>query len=256
LRLLLQVKAFPPLTSEVESQQQPQQKKQVGGVVTIHATHTKDASYWDWPGVDNVEEEKAQIIDQIMQEEKARVLLSAARIEANLVQTNAEAKMDTISAESVDEEYWYDGNDERVTMDRPATAQSYWDWPTRTPQEVKQAAIDDIMEDERVRQLLAATHIVENIVRHSANATVTSKPSPESMKYWDWSIPQDNGYWNWPSTQEEEKKLIIQNILNEERSRQQFSIQHIEANMRREFDMQKPTQLMASAGAESSYWDW
>jgi hypothetical protein len=158
--------------------------------------------------------------------------------------------------QSVDEDYWYDGNDERVTVDLPATAQSYWDWPTRSPQEEKQAAIDDIMENERVRQLLAATHIVENTVRHSADVTVTSNPSPESEMYWDWSIPQDNGYWNWPSTQQEEKKLIIQNILNEERSWQQFSIQHIEANMRRESDMQNPIQVVASAGEESSYWDF
>jgi uncharacterized surface protein with fasciclin (FAS1) repeats len=99
--LNLQVKAFPPLTSEVESQQQPQHKKQVGGVITIHATHTNNASYWDWPSVDNEEEEKAQIIEQIMQEEKARVLLSAAHIEANLVQAHADAKVDTIFAESI-----------------------------------------------------------------------------------------------------------------------------------------------------------
>lgn len=260
--LNLHVKAFPPLTSEVEPQQQHQQKKQVGGVVTIQATYTKDASspttnYWDWPSVTDEETEKAQVIDQIMKEEKARNLLSAAHVEANLIQASADAKAETVYASSVDEDYWFDANDEPATTDRPANAQSYWDWPSRTSQEEKQAIIDTIVEEERVRQLLTASHMVQNAVRHSASAAAPiSNLSASTDKYWDWSIAQGNGYWSWPSTEADEKKLIIQNILNDERSRQQFSIQNIEACLLAESALEKPTQLVLGAGAESSYWDW
>eukprot|EP00980_Cylindrotheca_fusiformis_P013482 scaffold3437_cov113-Cylindrotheca_fusiformis.AAC.49 len=255
----LQVKAFPPLTSEIESQSQRSHQKNKGGCI-IQASHTKNMaypnnSYWDWPGVDE-EEAKEAIVEQ----EKVVDLFSAAHIEANLVKDKAEAKADTVYAASVDEEYWYVSNDERATTDRPAsTAQSqYWDWPTQTPDEKKQGAIDNVMEEERVRQLLTATRIVQNIVRHSANSVVTSNSNLSSDRYWDWragDVCENDTYWNWPSSQEDLNKLLIQIILNEESLRHQFSIQHLESTLLATSALEKPAQVVASTGAGSAYWD-
>lgn len=278
----LQVQAkFAPLTSEVsqqeEQKEEPQQKKLFGVVTTIHASHTNEPSdannsYWDWASdeiVDEPESEKTQIIEDILKEEQARQVLSADHICANLQKSN-DAKTDIIYASQVDEDYWYDGNDHATDDDVPVATQpqqqSYWDWPTRTSQEEKQKAIDDIMEEERCRKVMSTLRLVDSIVRQSASDTSnkkiqSEKPSQASDSYWGWSHESSapEGYWEWPATAQDEKKLFIQQIMTEEQVRKQFSIQHLESKLvAQQYSVNKvvtPT-VTATTAPSSSYWEW
>lgn len=273
----LQVQAkYAPLTSEVsqeEKKAEPLQKKQFGIATTIYASHTKEPSnannsYWDWPAddeiVDESQSEKTRMIENILKEEQARELLSADHIVANL-EKSSDAKKETIYASQIDEDYWYDGND-HATDDVPVATQpqqqSYWDWPTRTPQEEKQKLIDDIMEEERCRKVLSMLHVVDNIVRQSAstsNKILSEKPYQVSESYWEWTHEPSpsEGYWEFPATEQDEKKLIIQQIMKEEQVRKQFSIQHLESKLLQQASDKGVTPAVtANTAPGSSYWDW
>jgi hypothetical protein len=259
-------KPFPPLTSQVAQQakRDPSTKK-ISAVTIIHAAHTCDSShtsnkYWDWPTVDEAEKEKQDIIDSIVEEEKARKLLSIEHVEDNL-QTNDNSKSQLIYAEPTDNDYWCDGNEDRATANKPTNMQSYWDWPTLTSQEENRKVIDSILEEDYVRQLLIVTHIAVNIIRQSADVSAPKEkrsPSLQSDEYWDWSLPVETGYWQWPNSPKDKKSFRIQQILEEEISRTQFSIQHLESNLLREAATLKPSVIKATATTETSdsYWDY
>jgi len=253
-------KPFAPLTSQSE-QQQPSQKKSFDCVTTIHADHTRNPShptnsYWDWPSVDEAEKEKQDIIDTILEEEQARQLVSADHLEKSLQANAVESTSQTIYAQTTDADYWYDSNDDCATVDKPtAPQQSYWDWQTLSPQEEKQQAIDNIMDEERARQLFSIAHVVTNVIRQSAEVSTTHKhqASLQSDLYWQWSVPSDNGYWQWPNTPQDEKQMKIQQILYEEKAQSQFSADHLQNNLVRQAASIQAAPLTTSG---SSYWDF
>lgn len=262
----LQIK-FPPLTDEINNA--PSQKKQFGGTFIIRAPHTKDSShpsnnYWDWPEEKQQTEEvkKQELIEQILEEEEARLILSVEHLEEKLMSANKETK-ETIVSQTTNDDYWFESNDV-VTKSVPAVPQhkqSYWDWQTLSPSEKKQRLIDTILQEEFCRTLLSVEHIEEAIIRQSASKSDTSTPkrSAKNDLYWDWTVPQDSGYWQWPSTSEDLNALAIQQILLEDHAMETCSIGHIESTLRNESNQvheQQPPILLAPGGGDSAYWAW
>jgi len=134
-------------------------------------TDTSNDAYWEWP-VDasaSHEEWKKATIQRILQEEEARQLLSAEHIQDNLT---SPTPLDNSKPRPEHDAYW--------TWKVPVRPDSYWEWPQG---DEKQRMIDQILEEERIRHLFSADHIVENIQRQPQPAVGQRR---QEDSYWEW----------------------------------------------------------------------
>uniref|UniRef100_A0A7S4MDG8 Uncharacterized protein n=1 Tax=Odontella aurita TaxID=265563 RepID=A0A7S4MDG8_9STRA len=215
--------------------------------------------YWEWDTL-TPDQEKQRVIANILEDEKARLLLSSSRVEANLKNFSSSPSEDVVMNEEKSDSYWDWDNQEEVraphTRDPNHPSNSYWDWtPPVTADESKVAVIQRILADEAARQALSVSHI-ESILKNTV-------PSPKvgiirnegnSDSYWDWNGDEgepekqvkaphtqdpthpSNSYWDWtPSvTPEDSKAAIIQRILADEAARQALSASHTEETLKGE----------------------
>lgn len=176
------------------------------------------------------------------------------------------------------------------TKDASHPANSYWDWSSEVEPEAvpKQVVIDRILQEEKIRQLLSVTHLEKSARQMKTmlltqSVMVRSNNNEEKVDDDYWFMPSEESdllhaavhqdvyakqsqqalsYWDWPShTQLEERDLMIQGILNDERCRQLFSMDHIEKNLTKQ-----AAALMALASQANppsplnpendSYWGW
>merc|ERR1712232_470709 len=129
--------------------------------------------------------------------------------------------------------------------------------------------IDNILRDEKARQLVSVDRIEHNI---DATATSTnnnkSAADPSSDRYWSWNGNElterkTDKYWGWETqSQEEMKKEAIEYILREELIRQKLSSENIMDAIKEQLQLpeKEPTIIRAAAATagagSSSYWDW
>ena len=130
----------------------------------------------------------------------------------------------------------------------------------------KQAIIDRILLEEGLREQFSADHVIANLQKADEKTDLHRQPT-DSDDYWAMTTPKDlssdvrskqtdASYWDWPTkTKEEEKNDLIQAILEQERIRQIFSVDHIVKNMQQEAAavQQKKESLRPQ---NDSYWAW
>lgn len=157
--------------------------------------------------------------------------------------------------------------DDEGTAATEASHDSYWDWPA--DQDMKQATIRRILEDEKAREIVSGANIetIETIA--SSTKEGVSEQNAENDDYWSWNSPQvashvvdpshpNNNYWDWDggenNTEAKKKESQIQAILEYEAARERMSADHIVHNLQ-----QESSAITSSGGLQSSsddYWGW
>jgi len=188
-------------------------------------------------------------------------------------------------------------NEAPHVKDESHPANSYWDWHDESSDTVDQETmIKEIMDHERTRQLLSADRIQKNALaegkqHNKAVETIRSTASGHDG-YWneaegegkyeeEWEGKcEDNvdaiqttlgphvgddshpaiSYWDWTSVSAKEKKNeFIQRLLEEEKIREQMTIEHIQGNLLKSCagrETSPPVVSVTSNVAVESYWDW
>lgn len=155
--------------------------------------------------------------------------------------------------------------DDEGTSATEVSHDSYWDWPA--DQDMKQATIRRILEDEKARQIVCGANIETIEIIASSTKQEASKPNADNDDYWSWEAPKvaahvvdpshpNNKYWDWDggedSSESKKKKSQIQAILDYEAARERMSADHIVQNLQQ-------AAITSSGGAQSSsdsYWAW
>jgi len=178
--------------------------------VSAHLLHNETSkasdNYWVWPA-QKTESSDANIslVALVLEAEKARHLLSASHLEANLVQdSERRAKQSCLpraeqfqqkSLEEQDEAYWTWTTPTTVKAPANEINESYWEWTTGAPS--KESLIAGILEYEAKRQLFSASHIVANEVAAScATQAASTNVCASSDAYWSWPASDEEDYWN------------------------------------------------------------
>ncbi|CAB9510594.1 expressed unknown protein [Seminavis robusta] len=250
---------FQPLTAatSVSAAQVQVQQQHEGREAPIIASATAPSFQHDDPI-------KKAIIDRILTEEHLRQQFSADHIiQSNL--PREETKTDgAVHHQANDaDDYWAEEQPQVSDLDAAFTVRSkhrdaaYWEWKTLGQQEEKDALVQRILEEERVRQLFTAEHIEQTIVKE-ASKLQQKGVTPEEL------VPQNDSYWNWSTSNEDQKEDdvvlraqdkegMIQEILEAEKIRQQFAVDSIEAKLIQEAKNHAASASQAVAGNDD-YW--
>lgn len=182
--LVVQKSAFAPLTEGSASSSPQEACPEISNYWDWSHEPNESDNYWDWSS--NPKED----------------VLSTARIVSNLAEFRCQ-KSDVVFSGVDSNDYW----DDRSPKDRePVVAQhadqvaanAYWDWnPVHEPADAlwerssasaRLQMIEAILEDERIRLLLASDHIVGNL-RESGSHTYWHEPATtshiDSSHYWN-----------------------------------------------------------------------
>mmetsp|Transcript_6292 Transcript_6292/g.9678 ORF Transcript_6292/g.9678 Transcript_6292/m.9678 type:complete len:199 (-) Transcript_6292:107-703(-) len=139
-------------------------------------TQSEADNYWSWAQEDTSEKTEEAYWD--WSENPSLNVLSVDRVVQNLKSTHFVEQDDIIRSGLDTNDYW----DETSTKDKEAkiissndqhTADSYWQWPSVKEEEttvVRNAIIDEILESEKVRQLLSIDNIMKNIQQEISDA--------------------------------------------------------------------------------------
>lgn len=137
-------------------------------------------NYWEWEMLTK-DKDKIRIIESILEDERARLLLQSSHLESNLrkdAARGASAMGYVCRGEESKEDYWaWDENapsapssapsqdkaSNNPTFLPPSSSGAYWDWSPPQTNEACQAAVDSILRDEAARRVLTADHLVENL---------------------------------------------------------------------------------------------
>lgn len=190
-------------------------------------------------------------------------LFSAAHIEANLVADSKRLQARGYESEEANDDYWAEAHcDENEAETSVALQQS-----TQGHVEAKKQLIDQILREEEIRQMFKIEHIEAATVRDPARhlswdvGVTVSEDADAADVYWEWRNANeahdapDQSYWYWPTlTKEEQKKQLIQRILEEESLRQQMSTLSIEKNLIKTHHDKPQTERVATV--DDSYWQW
>jgi len=278
----------------IEEQQEQQQQEEEDNYV--EGAHLKDEShpansYWDWDE-ETSEQNKEAVIERIVAEDKIRDVLSVDHMIQNTIRANLKAddEEQTEDVQESTESYWEmpAPSDENATSSDVVEAQhardashpknSYWDWPVMTEEDQKNAFLEQIVKEEKIRQLLSAQHMEDTMVANASNEDAEMiESNVNSDSYWtdkqqdecaqapfhtyDDSHPHAT-YWEWETlTEQEKKQKLIAQIIKGEHIRQMLSATHLEDNLMRDsahVDCIAGNQLQtaATAGGEQSYWEW
>lgn len=183
----------------------------------IVAPHVDDPthphySYWDWdtsPQATNYEAKRRALIEQILEEERARQMTSAGHVVKTILegQTNVASGVEKIknqehhTTNNADESYWSftprstgpsDTTRAPHTRDPNHPLADYWTWDTspKSADEQRQVLIDWILREESARQATSVDAVVEGLLQCASAAsdkTVAVEESKDSAEgYWDW----------------------------------------------------------------------
>lgn len=193
---------------------------------------------------------KQAIIDRILLEERLREQFSADHIIRACQQQDVEEEKTDLHREATEsDDYWAMTTPGDLSNDvrSKRTDASYWDWPTKTHREDKDDVIQTILEQERIRQLFSADHVVLKIKEEAAALQKKESPLPQNDTYWSWDAKVDPN----DDDGQMDKDKIIQKILEAEVLRQQFSMVTLEKNLMPE----RKEQEVSSADLQNDeYW--
>eukprot|EP00978_Attheya_sp_CCMP212_P034684 scaffold146666_cov65-Attheya_sp.AAC.1 len=163
-------------------------------------THPLNA-YWDWDTSPKTkDQQRNDMIQNILAEESIRSTLSVTHIEQGLKQSAAEnsrTKLMTSNHEETDDDYWIMKEDlEETVVPHPAplthSSNHYWNWPSSaepSSTEVKELFLRLILEEDNARKILSIQHVEKNLRHHSKvmNNHIAEDTSDElSTSYWMW----------------------------------------------------------------------
>mmetsp|Transcript_29282 Transcript_29282/g.44954 ORF Transcript_29282/g.44954 Transcript_29282/m.44954 type:complete len:316 (+) Transcript_29282:207-1154(+) len=169
----------------------------------VQAQHARDVShpknsYWDWP-VMTEEDQKNAFLEQIVKEEEIRQLLSAQHMEDTMVADTNNEDAEMIESNVNSDSYWNDTQqDECVqaplhTYDDSHPHATYWEWETLTEQEKKQKLITQIIKGEKIRQMLSAAHLKENLLQDCAHIDHITDTQVQTAA----TVGGEQSYWEW-----------------------------------------------------------
>jgi hypothetical protein len=158
-------------------------------------------SYWDWPT--DTDSPMEVVVDRILEDERIRQLFDIGSNLYAAAEKAASLEKDTLAVTVLlkeTDDYWYTPEEEHVeeeaapaasqcadTATEPATGtpaeqlQNYWDFPAFKAQErVAQA----VMEEERIRQMLAVNHIQERLMEQYLQNAESAPLEAANDAYW------------------------------------------------------------------------
>ena len=151
--------------------------------------------YWDWH---EEHDSKRKLLEEILEEEKARHLVSGDFMVEAVKKNVASDAAQVCRCRSSSDPYW--------KWESPKTSSyghrvhDYWNWDRRC----KPSPLDSLLEYEAARQILSSDNIATNLKFHHEMMETTSKSDttrPESDDYWMWSEHLGDSYWDTPATQ-------------------------------------------------------
>ena len=179
----------------------------------IVAPHVHDPthphySYWDWdtsPQATNYEAKRRALIEQILEEERARQMTSAGHVVKTILDSQAANSVVTSTsstANDADESYWSftpRSTDPADTIRAPHTRDpnhplaDYWTWDTspKSADEQRQVLIDWILREEAARQATCMDAVVQGLIQSASSVGTGNEIAVEESKesaegYWDW----------------------------------------------------------------------
>jgi hypothetical protein len=242
---------FLPLTDSREQQQHEQQQQQQQ---EQQKAVQDSASYWDWPA-------------DTQEEEKLDTLFSTSRIVSNLTHDGKKYEDCTGNHVAENDDYWSensiplaDDDSEVVRSTKPQhEIDVYWSWPANRNLHLEQHA----------ERLTSTSHKESNLKTFQEPSSFSSFPTTNKQHddYWTWPAEtkrqqpsHTDHYWTWTTlTKEEEKRQLIQSILQDENARQLCTVHHIEKKLVAASAAASKQDFLASAVPaipSSGYWDW
>lgn len=227
-------------------------------------------SYWDWPcQSQSHEEQKAIIITAILKDERIRQILSTENITRNEQHKPVSSLAPQIThmhySPDHSDDYWkWDAEEKKEVVanhvdDASHPYQSYWDFPSKptTAKDVRQELIDQILKEEKIRQILSATTIQTSQDKNTNSTTTyvcashTQDPSDPAHRYWDF-----------PSTEEEKASLMEieenERILSADHMVTKL-IQHRDSSNLEVLSTPTSTEMKSEEKTDDqscNYWDW
>lgn len=161
----------------------------------VTAQHLKDAShpknnYWDWEDA-QMEDKNQSMITTILRDEAARQLMSVSHVEQTL--KNAAPVSENVSKPAAAHDSYWNWDSACVAphvVDGTHPRNSYWDWETKEEEEVQNGFVAAIMKEEKIRLMMTAEHVQEQLVKEAAVAepaakTIVAEGAEESASYWE-----------------------------------------------------------------------
>lgn len=132
----------------------------------------------------------------------------------------------------------------------------------------KQAIIERILTEERLREQFSVDHIIRANLPNEAAEEKTDLHREETNAdyYWAMTTPEnlsteihskrtEASYWDWPTKSKQQKQDdLIQAILEQERVRQLFTVDHLVLNLQKEAALQQKKESLVPQN--DSYWEW
>jgi len=205
-----------------------------------------DENYWDWPAEPVPESEKNQSL-----------------IDSMIVEATSTSQFAT--------DYWYWNPEEESTevtaphvRDPTHPNHSYWDFPheSKDPQTLKNNLIENILKEERIRNILSCETIEANELEHRR----TKKAKLECRSIPNSTVTPSN-YWDFHSGKQETlaqldeipRQELVKKIFKKEKLSFILSTENIEKNLKidRETLLHKKCNYVEGTLSEStSYWMW
>jgi hypothetical protein len=161
----------------------------------VYSTQSELSFYWDWPS-HTKQEEKDLTIQSILMDERCRQLVSMDHIEKNLTKQAAIMATAPLANPHLNPEndaYWDWNNPQKASdvSDQDNRTVSYWDWPNDVDaqEQEKTRIIQDVLQEERIRQSMSVEHLESKLVAHAQQHHSLVAPTGlggASDSYWDW----------------------------------------------------------------------
>ena len=181
-------------------------------VTIVVAPHVHDPthphySYWDWdtsPQATNYEAKRRALIEQILEEERARQMTSAGHVVKTILESqapNSAIASTSSTTNDADESYWSftpRTADPADTIHAPHTRDlnhplaDYWTWDTspKSADEQRQVLIDWILREEAARQSTCMDAVVQGLIQSASfgtgNEIAVEEAKETAEGYWDW----------------------------------------------------------------------
>ena len=177
----------------------------------VHDPTHPHYNYWDWdtsPQATNYEAKRRALIEQILEEERAREMTSAGHVIKTILEraqaANSANASTSSTANDADESYWSftpRSTDPADTIHAPHARDpnhplaDYWTWDTspKSADEQRQVLIDWILREEAARQATCMDAVVQELIQSASasnvgtgNKTAVEESKESAEGYWDW----------------------------------------------------------------------
>merc|ERR1712038_1359713 len=273
-----------PVQAALESVTSSSSSSTTSNDQVMTAAHVNDAShpnhaYWDHPSDTlSPKDRQAQLLQSILKSEAIRNLLSVEHVSQverlnSVITVSGKQVQHEFYSQDVSDKYW-NTTVEQVeeashVQDGTHPNHAYWDESTTAAAatDEKQALIEQILKEERLRNLVSTDFIVQTELESSCATTTTPTPTISSP-----SSPESQDYWIQPNQistevmQELSKQDLIQRIVQEEKDRYLVSTDcMVQQLVKDSQELGTAAAAVSSVAATSSpcvvnadcsYWDW